>query len=288
MEIEKNLAPLDALRLSFRDMDEYADYRHEHKAQLAAIWQYQAALGNQEKPFTLNGFCEVCNSATKFYARPVTRLDDPSNFHVKWASLRCKCGLSARERRVASLVPIGKNASIYHVGHFSNLAKYFLDNHPNVTTSQFKEGYKSGFIDNEGVRYEDLTQLSFPESSFDFIICTEVLEHIPNYEAGLREAKRCLRESGAAIFTFPWLGGNHFKHRVRAELTDDGQIHHHLPPSYHGDPASPEGILCFRDFGWEILDELRANGFRDAFAYFMFNPLLGYMTLNEPVIIAKK
>ena len=49
------------------------------------------------------------------------------------------------------------------------------------------------------------------------------------------------------------------KNIVRAVIRD-GEIHHLLPPEYHGDPLSAEGCLCFYDFGWELLEDLRAAG----------------------------
>ncbi len=85
--------------------------------------------------------------------------------------------------------------------------------------------------------------------------------------------------------TFPWLGGEHSDHLVRAEMMPDGSIRHILPPEYHGDPASDEGILSFRAFGWKILDEIRMAGFSQARAQFIFGPIHGYASLLNPVIV---
>jgi len=96
---------------------------------------------------------------------------------------------------------------------------------------------------------------------------------------------RVLKPGGRTILTFPWMGGNYYDHLVRAEVLPDGSINHILPPEYHGDPASADGILSFRAFGWKVLDEIRESGFSRASAIFMFAPLHGYMTLITPVIV---
>jgi hypothetical protein len=53
--------------------------------------------------------------------------------------------------------------------------------------------------------------------------------------------------------------------QIRASLGNDGIIHY-LPPELHGNPVSSEGSLCFQNFGWDILSDLRQAGFSDAMA----------------------
>jgi SAM-dependent methyltransferase len=158
---------------------------------------------------------------------------------------------------------------------------------PNVTTSEYKEGRQPGAVDN-GIRYEDLTNLSFADGEFDCTICMDILEHIPDYRPALREMARILKPGGRALLTFPWLGSDYYDHLIRAEMLPDGTIHHILPPEYHGDPVNAEGILSFRAFGWKILDELRDAGFSNARAAFTFGPLHGHMTLLAPVIVGSR
>jgi SAM-dependent methyltransferase len=49
----------------------------------------------------------------------------------------------------------------------------------------------------------DITQLDFPDGSFDLIVCSEVLEHIPDWKRALREFYRVLRPDGQLIVTTP-------------------------------------------------------------------------------------
>ena len=45
--------------------------------------------------------------------------------------------------------------------------------------------------------------LSVPDQSFDVVICCDVLEHVPDDRAAMREIHRILRASGTAILTVP-------------------------------------------------------------------------------------
>jgi SAM-dependent methyltransferase len=48
-----------------------------------------------------------------------------------------------------------------------------------------------------------LTQLPFPDASFDGCLCTEVLEHIPDDDAAVRELARCLKPGGVLLMSVP-------------------------------------------------------------------------------------
>jgi hypothetical protein len=59
-------------------------------------------------------------------------------------------------------------------------------------------------------------------------------------------------------------------------------------PVHHIDPTRPEGILSYRTFGWDVLDEIRMAGFREASIDLLFGPFHGYMTLGEPLVVASR
>lgn len=50
----------------------------------------------------------------------------------------------------------------------------------------------------------DLTNLSVSDNSFDVIICSDVLEHIPNDEKAIAELIRVLKKEGRLLLTFPY------------------------------------------------------------------------------------
>jgi ubiquinone/menaquinone biosynthesis C-methylase UbiE len=56
----------------------------------------------------------------------------------------------------------------------------------------------------------DITRIPEPDASFDAILCTEVLEHVPDPLAALREFSRLLRAGVHLILTAPFCSLTHF------------------------------------------------------------------------------
>jgi ubiquinone/menaquinone biosynthesis C-methylase UbiE len=50
----------------------------------------------------------------------------------------------------------------------------------------------------------DARQLPFADNQFSFILCLEVLEHLGDWRAGVRQIHRCLQPDGTAIISVPW------------------------------------------------------------------------------------
>jgi SAM-dependent methyltransferase len=282
---------VNLLRLSFRTQAEALCYAETNKKMLQQIWLWHENVGDREGPISWPGICDICERQTTFSTTP-RREPCGAQFTFRapwWMGLVCGCGMSALDRAVFGIFLDGGSLEdrVYHVGFHSSFRRWLSDRMPRVTASQYEEGRKPGEVE-DGIRYEDLTRLSFATGQFDCVIATEVLEHIPNYRVALEEMARVLRPGGRALLTFPWLGGEHFDHFIRAEVMPDGSIRHIHPPEYHGDPARGEGILSFRAFGWRILEELRDAGFAQASAQFIFGPLHGHSTLLNPVIVGDR
>lgn len=53
----------------------------------------------------------------------------------------------------------------------------------------------------------DMTQLGFTDGSFDLVIHSDTLEHVPDPVLGLKECKRVLAAGGSCIFTIPIIVG---------------------------------------------------------------------------------
>jgi methionine biosynthesis protein MetW len=49
----------------------------------------------------------------------------------------------------------------------------------------------------------DLSKIDFDDDTFDFIACTETLEHVDDYQDVLAEFKRVLKPGGVLVITFP-------------------------------------------------------------------------------------
>jgi len=57
--------------------------------------------------------------------------------------------------------------------------------------------------------YADLASLPVENETFDVLICTQVLEHVPDPVRVLTEANRVLRPGGLAVVTVPFLSAEH-------------------------------------------------------------------------------
>jgi SAM-dependent methyltransferase len=128
------------------------------------------------------------------------------------------------------------------------------------------------------VRHEDVTQLSFADRSLEAVLCFDVMEHVPDYRSALREFHRVLVRGGQLVLSVPFSFSQ--KTLVRAVVRASGGIEHLVEPCYHGDPLSSEGVLSYYDFGMDLLADLEAAGFREAFAVCYRDRRWGYLMSN--------
>lgn len=56
----------------------------------------------------------------------------------------------------------------------------------------------------------DITKIPEPDNSFDAIMCSEVLEHIPSPEAAIQEFARLLKRGGHLFLTAPFCSLTHY------------------------------------------------------------------------------
>lgn len=93
----------------------------------------------------------------------------------------------------------------------------------------------------------DMMNLAFGTNSFDLVVHSDTLEHVPDPLRGLRETNRVLCDEGACIFTIPTIVGRMTRNR-------EG-----LPDSFHGDPKHPvPDFKVVTEFGadaWTIVME---------------------------------
>ena len=83
-------------------------------------------------------------------------------------------------------------------------------------------------------------------------------------------------------------GRNLQKNLIRATRNKDGTIIHHEPPEYHGDPINSDGCLCFTHFGWEMLQQVKEAGFKDAYAVAYWSDVFGYLGVEQIIFVASK
>jgi len=57
--------------------------------------------------------------------------------------------------------------------------------------------------------YGDITELPIEDESFDYVLCTEVLEHVPEPLKAMKELTRICKKGGKIIITAPFTSGIH-------------------------------------------------------------------------------
>lgn len=90
--------------------------------------------------------------------------------------------------------------------HFVNVVGIDLDA---SSLEEARNGFNEMGTDQEGhwsVYRADALELPFPDSTFDTVICSEVLEHLPDYRSALREIDRVVKPEGTVAVSVPRYG----------------------------------------------------------------------------------
>lgn len=109
-----------------------------------------------------------------------------------------------------------------------------------------------------GERCESLEALTFDDATFDLFLTQDVMEHILDPAAAFREIARVLKPGGKHILTVPIVNKCNSSSR-RAERTEDGNLRHLAEPSFHGNPIDDQGSLVTMDWGYDIVDFIKAE-----------------------------
>jgi SAM-dependent methyltransferase len=133
----------------------------------------------------------------------------------------------------------------------------FLLRLPHFASSDYRPGSGPGEI-VEGVRSEDLTRLTYADASFDLVLTSESLEHVPDLDAALGEIRRVLVPGGRHIFTIPLLPHTE-RTFPRAIVRPDGSVEDRAPRIAH--PGGDWGYPVFTEFGTDLTDLLGRAGF---------------------------
>jgi len=124
----------------------------------------------------------------------------------------------------------------------------------------------------------DLQDLQFPEAFFDIVMTAEVLEHVPDEQAAIREIARVLKPGGHLVLQVPYVHA--FESTLRRVHRWRGRDVYLYPPEYHA-----EDTLVYRIYGRDLLGDLNAAGL--AVAHLTLEvPTLG--VTRQSLIVATK
>lgn len=287
--------PLDNTLI--HDLDGYATFYYSMQSEYAHRRAIELKLIGPGDTFTHEGYCYVCNAPTTFVSDFL--YSDGSMQEGKripnWRErVTCQgCQLNNRIRGCIHFLEqnLGctPQSSIYISEQATPLYKYLKDNYTNLVGSEyFGARIPLGTTDSAtGYRNESVTQLTFADASLDFMLSFDVFEHVPDYQAALRECYRCLKPGGKLLFTVPFNKGATLT-EIRARVDESGTIEHLLEPIYHGDPINTDGCLCFYTFGWDMLVRLRELGFKNAQAHVYWSREFAYLGHESILLSAER
>ncbi len=246
--------------------------------------------------FRTSGFCCVCGTHTRFLTSFMYSTGNTPDGRPmpNWREhMQCEhCGLVNRMRAALNVLhtyaPPETGSQIYITERLTKTYQWLAERYPTLQGSEyFGPSHQPGSM-VDGIRHEDVMNLSFTEGSFDLVLSFDVLEHVPNPYRAFCDLYRVLKPGGVLIFSVP-ISSDSAADIVRATLEKDGTITHHMPAEYHGNPVDPEGgALCFRYFGWEMLDKLRSLGFRSVRGLGYWSEEQGYLGCEQYLFIANK
>lgn len=147
-------------------------------------------LYNKIKYFGFKHKCPVCKSTLRSF----------KEYHNR-PNVRCPLCWSFARHRFAWLVIRTKtdlfDGSTKRMLHFAPLKKFekVFKNIPNLD-------YITTDLDSPDVMVKmDITDIQYPDNFFDIIICSHVLEHIPDDNKALCELKRTVNSSGWVLIS---------------------------------------------------------------------------------------
>jgi len=210
------------------------------KSRLVPIWNEAHRLGWLVRDYataTLSGGWETCAVCGRFRPMLYRRRVIPPRLAERWGlsprlaralarkeSSDCgNCGAKLRARRMAEvllrLYPPGETSTparslgewvrspsiqrmrIAEINRIEGLHEQ-LAKLPGLEFSDFHPRAEPGAV-VEGVPSEDLTRLTYTDRSFDLVLTSETLEHVPDLATALAEIRRVLVPGGLHVFTVP-------------------------------------------------------------------------------------
>lgn len=288
---------LDSSQIAIRHISSFAEYTayiNAAKGLQASRRQHMTRLAQSPHPFTVPGNCFVCGKDVEF-AMNIPSGDGRGVRPLNWREgLKCPdCRFNNRTRSTIHIfqqecLP-SQDAAIYMTEQTTGMFRFIKKNYSLAIGSEYLGSQVPlGQVDGNGIRNESVTNLSFPDNTFDFILTFDVLEHVPDYRKGFAECLRCLKPGGRLLFSVPFRVQNETT-LVRATVGVDGIVTHLLPPEYHGDPINSNGCLCYYHFGWDMLANVTRLGFAKAEALLYWESDFGYLgNADQIIFLAEK
>ena len=173
--------------------------------------------------------------------------------------------------------PWFRDRAVYFVGERGPVRRR-LATLPHYVESRYVADADLGRVVGDRATVQDLQHLTFADASFDLIVSSHVMEHVPDPWRALGEIHRVLRPGGRYIFSVPFRNPGLAETVARAVL-EHKEVRHLEPPIYHDAPEGPS--LVFHDFGADLVERGAASGL----AVRILRPHLPVDVANRDVVV---
>ncbi len=154
----------------------------------------------------------------------------------------------------------------------------------NICNTEFFEAVRSGCRKN-GIRCENLEELSFHDETIDLVVSEDVFEHVRDLEQGFSEVARVLKPGMCHVFTVPF----YFDKRTAPLFEKRGDNYEPLvfPIEYHGDFIR-EKIPAYHHIGYDLFEMLDRIGFDARLVRSAYHEAIKYGTFDCFTFVARK
>lgn len=150
--------------------------------------------------------CNICNSNVRLMKPAGIKHEIFEKNIILEAGYRenCTCPVCNAKDRIRMVyyyienytdIFTSKNCILHFAPEYLLKQKIKKNNQAEYYDGDIKKGRASYII--------DMTDIKFPENMFDYIICNQVLEHIPDEKKAINELKRVIKTDGKIIITVP-------------------------------------------------------------------------------------
>jgi len=235
------------------------------------------------------GSCTVCGNDSTMYKQG-NNLGETYKCNV--------CGAIARHRHLTIEL-----CKVFGVGEPTSIEKFVVANSDlmiyeaqafgaindrlkkldGYVSSEYYTEIPRGEEIRDGIRCEDLQNLTFEDESFDLVITQAVFEHIREPDLAWKEIYRVLKPSGYHIFSIPIDTRTKTERRVRIENREEIHIKH---KAYHKDGVRK--AFVYTDFGTDVAEHLNKFGFSTRISSFEDLDQARFRIYNGYVFISQK
>ena len=227
-------------------------------------------------------YCSYCMKITSIFSNL-----NPNAWTDLRGELKCvECNLTNRDRLFYNSLKFCAISDTQSGLIFERVTNLFDKLNQKFTLRGVEFGgynYQSGetfFKNDTKLEHQNIENTSFTDSTFDYVLHCDVLEHVNNPYAAINDCLRVLKTNGTLLFSAPIYSGQ-IGDKTTAILDESNEVKFLGDEMYHGDPLSDKGVPVFTLFGIDLIERLNKKGFACSYL-FDYSIYEGILSNNNP------